>query len=540
MLINRNYFRAVGVRARALICLLCIFFSCFAGAAPSRDAVLDTMKNATRFMVETVSYRGGYVWHYLPDLSRQWGELEAYRSMIWLQPPGTATMGHVFLDAYHATGDDYYYQAAEQVAGAIVWAQHPSGGWNYVADFAGEASLKHWYATVGKNAWRLEEFHHYYGNATFDDGGTAEASKFLLRLYLEKLDPKYRPALDKSIDFVLNAQYPIGGWPQRFPLRHDYPRKDQPDYTSFITFNDDVAEENIEFLLMCYQALGEQRVREPIIRAMNAFLVTQQGQPQPGWALQYTPELQPAGARSYEPLSLSPQTTGNNIRQLIKFYRMTGETKFLARIPEALAWLDRVRLPAAQIRDGRTHPTFVELGTGRPLYTHRRGSNVVNGEYYVDYTPGNELMHYRSVRFVDVEGLKHDYQQVLQLKPEEVTAGSPLKTTRLVALPRYFTLEDDSSPDADSVGDGAALVGTVQQLIAGLNTQGYWPTPLRNQTHAYQGPGPATPPRRPVGTLVGDAWDTSPYPVDNPPLGISTRTYVKNMGQLIRYLLQES
>ncbi len=54
-------------------------------------------------------------------------------------------MGHLFLDAYHATGDDYYYRAAEQVASALMRAQHPSGGWNYIADFAGEASLKDWY-----------------------------------------------------------------------------------------------------------------------------------------------------------------------------------------------------------------------------------------------------------------------------------------------------------------------------------------------------------------------------------------------------------
>ena len=53
--------------------------------------------------------------------------------------------------------------------GAVIWAQLPVGGWNYVADYAGEQSLKDWYATVGKNGWRLEEFQHYWGNATFDD-----------------------------------------------------------------------------------------------------------------------------------------------------------------------------------------------------------------------------------------------------------------------------------------------------------------------------------------------------------------------------------
>ena len=59
------------------------------------------------------------------------------RRMIWVQPPGTATMGHLFLDAYHATGDDYYYRAAEQAADALIRGQHRSGGWNYFIDFGG-------------------------------------------------------------------------------------------------------------------------------------------------------------------------------------------------------------------------------------------------------------------------------------------------------------------------------------------------------------------------------------------------------------------
>src|SRR5690606_36796795 len=123
------------------------------GSVAPRTDVEATMKCATRFMAETASCRGGYVWNYLPDVSRLWGEMEARETMIWLQPPGTSSMGHVFLDVYHATGDEYYNRAAEQGAGALIWGQHPSGGWSYVADFAGDRSLKDWYATDGRNAW---------------------------------------------------------------------------------------------------------------------------------------------------------------------------------------------------------------------------------------------------------------------------------------------------------------------------------------------------------------------------------------------------
>ena len=81
-----------------------------ASPALTGPTMLETMKRATTFMVEKVSTNGGYVWSYLPDLSRRWGEMEARPTMIWIQPPGTATMGHLFLDAYHATGDEYYYR----------------------------------------------------------------------------------------------------------------------------------------------------------------------------------------------------------------------------------------------------------------------------------------------------------------------------------------------------------------------------------------------------------------------------------------------
>ncbi|HEX8573176.1 MAG TPA: hypothetical protein VF759_10545, partial [Allosphingosinicella sp.] len=169
--------------------------------AQSRAEIERTMKRATTFMVEKASTNGGYVWSYLPDMSRRWGEIEAKPSMIWVQPPGTATMGHLFLDAYHATGDEYYYQAAERVAAALIAGQHRSGGWNYFIDFGGEASTRHWYETIGRNAWRMEEFQHYADNATFDDAGTSEAMQFLLRLYVEKRDPRWRPALERAINF---------------------------------------------------------------------------------------------------------------------------------------------------------------------------------------------------------------------------------------------------------------------------------------------------------------------------------------------------
>jgi PelA/Pel-15E family pectate lyase len=506
-----------------------------AQAGPDRPQVLAAMRRATSFMTDKVAYSGGYVWSYLPDFSRRWGELEAKPTMVWVQPPGTATMGHLYLDAYHATGEAQYYAAAEQVAGALIYGQLPSGGWNYLIDFGGEGSIADWYETTGRNAWRMEEFHHYLGNATFDDAGTSEAMQFLLRLYLEKRDPKYRPPLERAIDFVLQSQYAVGGWPQRWPhAEHG------PDYARYITFNDDVAGENLKFLIMVYQTLGERRVLDAINRAMTSFLVTQQGQPQPGWGLQHGPDLKPAAARSYEPLALATHTTATNLAQLMSFYELTGDTKFLARVGEGLDWLDKVKL-ARPRPDGRTHPTFIEIGTDRPLYVHRTGSNVVNGRYYADAADEKLLGHYSGYRKIHVAGLRRRLEKLKATPPAEASRNSPLLSKTPITLPRFFANQDISTSDLNAVkapptenkGQAAG------KILSELNREGWWPSRLAALSNPYRGPGPRTPaPGDFASTHVGDAWDTSPYPVKDGPVGISIAHYIENMSTLIAYLEQ--
>ncbi|HEX5008624.1 MAG TPA: pectate lyase, partial [Hyphomonadaceae bacterium] len=398
---------------------------------PQGSVALGAMKRATSFMTDTVAYRGGYVWAYLPDFSRSWGEMEARRTMLWVQPPGTATMGHAFLDAWHATGDEQFWRAAVSATRALVKAQHPAGGWNYIYDFAGEASLKDWYATIGANGWRLEEFQHYYGNATFDDAGTAEASQLMLRMHLEGKTSEFKAPLDRAIAFVLDSQYPVGGWPQRYPRVEAASLHGMADYTGYITFNDDVAGENIKFLIMVQQTMGHPKAADAIRRAMDCFKATQQPKPQAAWGLQHTVgDLKPAAARSYEPLAFVTHTTGNNISQLMNFYELTGDKSYLERVGEALDWLDTVKLPAGVATAQRTHPTFIEIGSNRPLYVHRRGSNVVNGAYYTTYDLEGSIGHYSPTRAVRTEQLRTRLARLQAKSPEEASKNSPLKTSQ--------------------------------------------------------------------------------------------------------------
>ncbi len=495
----------------------------------------ETMLKATRYMVEEVSNNGGYVWNYLPDFSRQWGEMEAFKTMIWLQHPGTISMGHVFLDAYETTKEEYYYNAAEKAASAIIWGQSHEGGWNYVVDFAGDRSLKHWYNTIGKNGWRLEEFQHYYGNCTFDDDITSDAARFLLRMYLEKFDPKFKPALDKAIDFILQSQYPLGGWPQRYPLRYDFNKQGHPDYTSFYTFNDDVIWENVHFLIQCYLTLGEQRFLDPIKRGMEFYIFSQDACG--AWAQQLNMDMQTAGARTYEPAAFLPSTTCHNAFLLLQFYLITGDRRYLVHVPKAIEWLEKTKLPEDQIEGDRTHPTFIEVGSNKPLYVHRKGSNVTYGTYYINHDQHNLLKHYYGKARVPLQQLIDEYNRISLLSIEEVIKDSPLKPAQFnkEGTPQsYYDLNRHSF-------DLRVKEKDVKEIIQNLDLNNRWLVKHVMISNPYVGDGTNKDlTDKYCSTLVGDNTDTSPFQDISDQEYISTGEYIKNMKILINFLKQNT
>lgn len=501
---------------------------------PDRATVLATVKRATTFMVEKAGYQGGYVWQYLPDFSRRWGEMEAFPTMMWIQPPGTPAMGNLFLDAYHVTGDEYYYRAAEQTGVAMVKVQHPTGGWNYIADLAGEESLKKWYATIGRHGWRLEEFQHYYGNATFDDSTTVAAARFMLRLALEKKDPRFQASLERALKFILDSQFPVGAWPQRYPPAGVFSKDGNPDYSSYITLNDAVTGENIAFLFEAHAALGDSRYLAAARRGMDAIIALQQPPPQAGWALQYTPDLKPAAARTYEPKGLATHATANSIANLLEFHALTGDRKYLAPIPAALAWLDSVKLPPNLPGARGSHPTFVELGTNRPIFIHRRGSNAISGRYYTDHNPADTVGHYSSFRSVDTTALRTRYEAALAKAPAELLATSPLRPNAPREMPARIVSRGGGGGGRGNAGAGGERIA---QLVSTLNAAGYWPAVLRSTSHPYKPGAPTTPtPGDFSRANVGDEYDTSPHPATSQVMGISTSTYIGNVATLLRHV----
>jgi PelA/Pel-15E family pectate lyase len=534
---------------KKIVFISLIIFSCFILpidsilVAQTNNLKLDVeqaMLSATKYMVKDVSTNGGYVRKYLPNLSRRWGELEAFKTQIWLQGPGgTIDMGNLFLDAYNATGNEYYYKAAEKVAYALIWGQLPSGGWNYFINFAGKRSTKKWYNTIGKNAWGFEEFYHYYGNATFDDGVSAAAASFLLRIYIQKLDPKFKSPLNKAIKFILKSQYPLGGWPQRYPLKYSYPHTYSEDYTSFYTFNDGVIQNNIGFLIKCYVLLGRKRFLQPILRGMNFYLITQQGNPQGGWGQQYNMKLEPAHARTQEPAALAPEYTFDNVKLLLKFYRYTGDRKYLARIPDAIKWLKSTRLKNKTDKgEEDTFPFYVQIGTNRAIFVHRSGSNVRNGRYWWDYKGKNVLW---GKPHLNIKKLEKKYKRVSALSDKEATINSPLKVGKFLKgktpqeyyrlhpyFPSIMNLELLSTQNPK-----AADKAEVKKIISSLDNQNRWLI-----KHTWISPPYSIKNGEPTNTSLLETTDGEAIVDSTNQQYISTKRYIRNMEILISYINQ--
>ncbi len=466
-------------------------------APPKEKDVLAAMKKATDFMMDTVSYNGGFVWSYSADLSEQWGEVPSRRTMIWVQDPGTIGVGRMFLEAYKATGEDFYLKQAQRVANALIWGQHPSGGWHYFIDFD-MTGVRDWYDTVLSKCWGWEEYYHYYGNCTFDDSVTSGTTQFLMELYMMTLDPKYRTPLLKAMDFILESQFPNGAWPQRYPLMHSYPHDGHPDYTSYFTYNDNVIQDNIYLLLDAWEQLGNEAYREAAHRGMDFVIISQLPSPQAGWGQQYDHNMNSVAARSYEPASVMPGQTQQCISDLITFFRITGNKKYLRGIPAAIDWLENSYLPkdhiSAESRQGATHATFYELGTNRPLYAHREGTSIEKGRYWVDYEPRNFPGHYGMQTRIDVDAIKREYQRAAAQEPDEAMQEYQLKK----ALPHPVR---EVSPER------------VAELISSMDSRGAWIEEIS----------------------IPDYIDV----VNNPRRrlqGIRTGSYINNMRTLIGYM----
>jgi PelA/Pel-15E family pectate lyase len=443
------FVRAGIVFVASLLCVCCIAGT--SNADPSRNDVLDAMKQATEFMVNEASTNGGYAIKFSADLSTQWGEAPFRPTMISVQG-ATPHMGQQYLDMYEVTGDDYYLECARKAANALIWGQHPLGGWNYYIDFNPDGLLD-WYENVfSQYKGGMEEWRHYYGNCTYDDNSTTGPTLFLLRLYMTTLDPAYRAPLIKALDFILMSQYPAGGWPQRYPLRYDFVHDGLPDYTSYYTFNDGATTNQIDVLLDAYEQLGNEEYLNAAIKGFDFIILSRTPPPYAGWAQQYDMDLNPAWARTHEPRCLMQRVAVRLCGYLMKAYSVTGDRRYLAPIPASLDWLETTY-------DTERY-TFFNPETNERFY--QTLTDEVNEEGYGIWLYSNTRPPSNRVWTIDrqkqqVAALRDRYARIFARNQEDVVAEYRASREE----PRRMRL-GDGDPD------------TVQDLIDSLDSRGAW------------------------------------------------------------------
>ncbi|WP_428153712.1 pectate lyase [Brevundimonas sp.] len=274
-------------------------------------------------------------------------------------PPPLAIRGnssHMPLDrpaAWYGTAE------ARAVADAVVTFQTPSGGWSKNQDrsiarlpgqrFSNDAE------TMEQNPANFDapadRFWTFVG--TLDNNSTWTEMRYLAKVAARTPGAQgdaWRASVIKGVHYLLNAQYPNGGWPQIWPL--------EGGFHDSITFNDNAVAEAAMILRDVSRGAegfdfvpAELKVRagEATRKAIDVTLAAQVRQKDEngadrllGWPQQVEPmRLVPTSARNYEPRSIASGETTDILIFLMGEPDPSPEIQ--AAIRGGVAWLEANR-----------------------------------------------------------------------------------------------------------------------------------------------------------------------------------------------------
>jgi PelA/Pel-15E family pectate lyase len=359
---------------KLVVTSLCLWAA--AGFALERAAAEAGLKRAATFFRERVATEGGYLWKYSADLALREGENVADAQSVWVQPPGTPTVGLAFLRAWQVTRDAYYLDAARAAGLCLVRGQLRGGGWPYLIPFDA--------ARRAKLDFRVDPPHKSQSvkrHSVLDDNTTQEALRFLVLLdeALCFKDAAVHEAAGYGLSALLKVQFPNGAFPQVFmpdpsydPAAYPVKRAEYPpegvepthekDYHVFYTFNDNLLRDVNRLFFAAWEVYTNGAYLAAARRVGDFMKLAQMPEPQPAWAQQYDFQMRPCWARKFEPASVTGGESQAILRALAELYLLTGDASYLEPIPRAVAYLKRSRLP-----DGRL-ARFYALRTNRPLY----------------------------------------------------------------------------------------------------------------------------------------------------------------------------
>lgn len=283
-----------------------------------------------------------------------------------MAPPPAPGPGNAKSMPLKNTANWYATPEARRIANNIVSFQTPSGGWGKNADRSGQPRQRgqSFVAAEGKEAWNFV--------GTIDNDATTTELQFLARVQAAlpgEEGAAYRTSALKGIQYLLNAQYPNGGWPQVYPL--------QGGYHDAITFNDDAMVSAIELLQRAAvrkddfafvpDALAAS-ARAAVQRGIATILASQitiNGK-RTAWCQQHDAiTLAPVGARNFEPAALT-SAESVHILQLLK---RDQSAEAAAAVNAGAAWLRSTALPAQD--GGKRWARLVDMSTMKPIFGDR-------------------------------------------------------------------------------------------------------------------------------------------------------------------------
>jgi len=155
-------------------------------------------------------------------------------------------------------------------------------------------------------------------------------------------------------------------------------------------------------------------------RGGDFIIASQLSKPQAGQAQQYSGDLKPAWARSFEPPGVCSAVTAHNMSTLVQMYLYTKDNKYLRPIPAAIEWLENSNI--AQNLWARLY----EVGTNRPIYGDRMDGNKIHYDYdklsekeragYAwqgEYGIGSTISYYRRCKAVGADAYQARQQKML-------------------------------------------------------------------------------------------------------------------------------
>jgi pectate lyase len=247
-----------------------------------------------------------------------------------------------------------------------------------------------WQTDLGswpKNIDTSKPRHEQAASGTFDNGATTRELRFLAQAYSATGDHSVKEAFIKGLKDILVAQYPNGGWPQRFPPGKGYHR--------YVTFNDNVMVCLLRLLGDISKQVGfafvgpdlRTKCREAFDRGIECILKAQikVNGDLTVWCAQHDEKtLEPRSARTFELVSLSGSESAGILKLLMNLEHPSPEAR--QSIRAGVAWFEKVKLTGIRqtkvdgdkriVMDSDAPPLwarFYEIGTNRPFFCGRDG-----------------------------------------------------------------------------------------------------------------------------------------------------------------------